>query len=138
MNPTSGCGELKDLLAFSRDNTVTSRSGSDLERLFSYQILHLEILQCTFPFLEKLKGSSETQTGCAYMYASAGCTLLRQRLLTCGNPSKPVFMMVFHYRAYLAKNLATLEVWKLLHYSQVYLLVNMYGKLKKWQSIMFI
>lgn len=51
MNPASGCGELRDLLAFSRDSIVTSSTGSDLGGLFSYQVLHLEILQFSFPFL---------------------------------------------------------------------------------------
>lgn len=129
--------DLRDLLAFSRDNIVTSSIGTDLGGLFSYQILHLEILQCTFPFLDKLKGSSETQTGCAYMCVSAVCILLRQRLLTCVNPSKIVFIITFGYRAYLAENSSSrgLEVIALqpsIPFRKVY------GKIQKCQYMMFL
>jgi len=39
--------------------------------------------------------------------------------------------MAIGYRACSAENLAALKVWKLLHYSQVYLLVKVYGKIGK-------
>lgn len=55
MNPTNGHQEVRDLLAFSGADNVISSPGNDLGGLFCYQILHLEILQCTFPFLDKLK-----------------------------------------------------------------------------------
>lgn len=68
MNPTSRWAELKDLLACSRDNIVTSSIGSDLGGLFSYQILHVEMVQCTFPSLDKLKAHLETQNRvCAHV-----------------------------------------------------------------------
>lgn len=59
------------------------------------------------------------------MYASA---LYIQRLLTCGNLSKTVFSTATCYRGVLVEKSAALGVWKVIYYSQIYLLARVKEK----------